>query len=78
MAERVNGTWPLHCEFQHVSSEHWIVYFDMLHERGGLFRDYSRARFDLGADGKVEALVIEFQDLSSGAVEGAIRFDRQD
>ncbi len=76
VAERPNMTWPMRWEFQHVSGEHWIGYIEMLHERSGLFNDYSRASFDIGPAGDVAALVVEFRDAAGKATETSIRFDR--
>jgi len=76
VAERKGHTWPMICEFVHVSSEYWIVYLDMLYERSGNFRDYAPAQFNIGADGKVASLVVKFGFQPTGEVEGIIRFDK--
>jgi hypothetical protein len=76
VAERKDFTWPMICEFEHVSGEYWMIYFDMLYERSGNFREYSAARFTIGSDGKVEALVVDFINLPTGAVEGVVTFNK--
>ena len=55
-----------------------MVYFNLLYERGGYFDDFARAHFNVGADGTVDSLVIEFRYVYQNLVEGVITFDKVD
>lgn len=77
-AERKEHTWPTLCEFVHVSGDSWAMYTDMLYERSGNFRGYGRAQFLVGADGKADAMVVEFWDPDDDTVEGVFTFRRID
>ncbi|CAK7271858.1 hypothetical protein SEPCBS119000_004822 [Sporothrix epigloea] len=76
IAERRDHTWPTLCEFVHISSEHWLVYTDMLYEKSGNFKSYARATFDVGADGRVHTLVVELWNADDDSIEAVIPFVR--
>lgn len=75
-AERPDATWMMTYDFQHVSSEYWMVYLGLIHERSGNMREYAPAQFKIGPSGKVTGLEIGYR--SDGALEGNILFTKID
>ncbi|KAJ9151255.1 Penicillin-binding protein 4 [Pleurostoma richardsiae] len=76
VAERADFTWPVKCEFEHVSGEYWVMYIDLLHAPGLAMKEFAPAQFKIGANGEVTALGIEWRYIAEDMVEGLIWFDR--
>jgi Domain of unknown function (DUF3471) len=76
-ARRANATWPIECQFEHVSGEYWLMTYRLIHNPGAPgTRGFAPVQFKLGSDGKVSSMGIEWRADFSDVVEGLIWFDK--
>jgi len=73
VAKFVGASWRTTCDVAHVSGEHWLAYCEMPLQS---FRDYAAARSEIGANGAVEAIVLDLRGINDEASEGSIRFGK--
>lgn len=74
-AVRDGTVWPSTWEFEHVSSEYWVVYTTPLNIPIQSYATFIKAEFRVGASGKADQLLVEFASSGDGS-EGVITFDR--
>ncbi|KAH9885525.1 beta-lactamase/transpeptidase-like protein [Xylariomycetidae sp. FL2044] len=72
-AVRRDMQWQMTYEFEHASGEYWAVVIDMLNSPNRLNGQLARAEFEVGVDGKVAGVGMEF--LEDG-YEGVVLFEK--
>ncbi|KAI1343055.1 beta-lactamase/transpeptidase-like protein [Xylariaceae sp. FL0016] len=72
-AVREDVQWQMLIELAHVSGEYWVAFVEPLTTRSGLDVEVARAKFEVGVNGKVMSLVMEFFE---DGTEGEVRFDK--
>lgn len=80
VAVRRDATWPTVNEFEHVSGEYWMLFFQYMGNPTGPFREFAPVQFRVGADGRVEGMEVTWLSVGTGAtediVEGVVWFDK--
>ncbi|KAK7178458.1 penicillin-binding [Paraphaeosphaeria sporulosa] len=76
VAPRENMTWRSRMEFHHVSGDYWIVWSIPAGITTPYCRDYMRAQFKRGPDGKVSSLEILMETHLGYTYEGPVSFRR--
>ncbi|KAH8808449.1 putative penicillin-binding protein [Xylogone sp. PMI_703] len=65
-ADRENSAFQIALDFTHVSGDYFITYIDLIHGKGGIFKQATPAEFKLGEAGKPIALGIAFEPEMEG------------
>lgn len=75
---RKDFTWPYKFTFRHVSGNFWIMYISMSTNPSLYLREYEKAEFRIGPDGKPAALEVAWRDRLSRELVATTVFKRVD
>ncbi|KAI5464749.1 beta-lactamase/transpeptidase-like protein [Mariannaea sp. PMI_226] len=77
VADLPNTTWQFRLELHHVSGSWWIAYVNQgLESSVEFFKEWEKAEFKIGPNGKPTALVIEWWARLGNMYEGLVEFRR--
>ena len=78
VADRKDSTWVYQIRLHHVCGDWWIMYMVLLPNPGVAFREYLKAEFKIGPNGKSTGLEVEWWSRTSDMYEGTTLFKKVD
>ena len=77
VVDRDEMAWRYRLSFHHISGDHWVCYQTIPSSPSKFFQGAHGAKFNVGANGKVETLEINWYNAMRGASEGLAIYKRE-
>jgi hypothetical protein len=75
VADRHDMTWKYQMRLHHVSGDYWIIYLPFL-ENPGYIVEFVAGDFEIGSNGKVVGLQVDWVNRPTGEMEGRALFKK--